>query len=58
MSRSPALLQQCRFINKCVAAFRFEQKEQLGVVESVKAASDVYSPISGEILEVKTLLLA
>jgi len=30
----------------------FEQKEVAGVVESVKAAADVYMPISGEVTEV------
>ena len=29
----------------------FSKEDQFAVVESVKAASDVYSPISGEILE-------
>lgn len=33
-----------------------EQKESMGVVESVKAASDVYMPISGEIVEVNEAL--
>ncbi|MCA9840159.1 MAG: glycine cleavage system protein GcvH [Trueperaceae bacterium] len=28
--------------------------EEFGVVESVKAASDVYSPVSGEVLEVNS----
>jgi len=32
--------------------------EQAGVVESVKAASDVYCPIAGEVLEVNELLEA
>lgn len=27
------------------------QSESLGVIESVKAASDIYSPISGEVVE-------
>lgn len=31
-------------------------EEELAVVESVKAASDVYSPISGEVTEVNTTL--
>jgi len=31
---------------------RIEKGEVLGVVESVKAASDVFSPVSGEIVEV------
>ena len=32
------------------------QKETAGVVESVKAAADVYMPVSGEILEVNETL--
>lgn len=32
------------------------QKEAVGVVESVKAASEVYSPASGEIVEANTEL--
>ena len=32
--------------------------DQAGVVESVKAASDVYSPIAGEVLEVNAVLEA
>ena len=31
---------------------RFEEKAVFGVVESVKAASDLYMPISGEVIEV------
>ena len=34
----------------------FAQGEVLAVVESVKAASDVYMPISGEILEINEAL--
>ena len=30
--------------------------DQCGVVESVKAASDIYSPIAGEVVEVNDLL--
>lgn len=30
----------------------FDEGETMGVVESVKAASDVYSPVAGEIVEV------
>ncbi|HDM43149.1 MAG TPA: glycine cleavage system protein GcvH [Firmicutes bacterium] len=29
-----------------------EKGEEIGVIESVKAASDVYAPVSGEIVEV------
>lgn len=31
-----------------------EEKEQCAVVESVKAASDIYAPVSGTIVEVNT----
>ncbi|GAA6140663.1 glycine cleavage system protein GcvH [Hydrogenophaga sp. 5NK40-0174] len=34
----------------------FDQKEVAGVVESVKAAADVYMPISGQIVEVNEAL--
>lgn len=34
------------------------QEEQAGVVESVKAASDVYAPIAGEVVEVNATLEA
>merc|ERR1712167_413266 len=34
----------------------FEQGDTMGVVESVKAASDVYAPVSGEIVEVNDSL--
>ena len=35
----------------------FEKEEEIGVVESVKAVSEIYTPISGEILEVNQELL-
>ena len=34
-----------------------EKDSQAAVVESTKAASDVYSPISGEVLEANTLIV-
>lgn len=37
---------------------RLEQHEPLGVVESVKAVSDIYSPVSGEVVEVNTALVS
>ena len=37
-----------------MGCLRFDQGETMGVVESVKAASDVYAPVSGEIVEVNT----
>merc|ERR1719240_2180666 len=33
-----------------------EKDETMGAVESVKAASDIYSPVSGEVLEVNGAL--
>ena len=35
---------------------RFEDKAVFGVVESVKAASDLYMPVSGEVIEVNDSL--
>ncbi|MEL6212763.1 MAG: glycine cleavage system protein GcvH [Pseudomonadota bacterium] len=35
----------------------FSQKDDMAVVESVKAASDVYAPISGEIVEVNAAIV-
>lgn len=34
----------------------FSQKQECAVAESVKAAADVYSPISGEVVEVNSSL--
>ena len=36
----------------------FAQKDTAGVVESVKAAADVYMPVSGEVVEVNEALRA
>jgi glycine cleavage system H protein len=35
---------------------KVEQGKEMAVVESVKAASEVYAPISGEVIEVNSLL--
>jgi glycine cleavage system H protein len=35
---------------------KVDQGKSLGSVESVKAVSDIYSPVSGEILEINTSL--
>jgi glycine cleavage system H protein len=35
---------------------RVEQGKSLGSVESVKAVSDIYAPVSGEVLEINELL--
>ena len=40
------------YIDLPVAGTRMEQSAKLGEVESVKAVSDIYSPVSGEIVEV------
>ena len=34
----------------------FNQGDEAGVVESVKAASDIYAPISGEVIEINKAL--
>ena len=39
------------------AALRADAGDEAGVVESVKAASDVYMPVSGEVLEVNEALV-
>ncbi|MBU0571254.1 MAG: glycine cleavage system protein GcvH [Candidatus Omnitrophica bacterium] len=44
------------FIELPVQAKQVKRGESVATVESVKAASDVYSPISGEIVEVNGLL--
>lgn len=35
----------------------FNQNDEMAVVESVKAASDVYAPISGEIVEINQAIV-
>ena len=35
----------------------FEKGESFGAIESVKAASEVYAPISGEVIEINEALL-
>ncbi len=46
------------FVDLPAVGASFAQKEVAGVVESVKAAADVYMPISGEITEVNEALRA
>lgn len=36
---------------------QISSEDEVAIVESVKAASDVYAPISGEVIEVNELLL-
>ncbi|WP_439863757.1 glycine cleavage system protein GcvH [Pseudomonas antarctica] len=40
------------FVELAEVGARFEAQGQAGVVESVKAASDIYAPIAGEVVEV------
>jgi glycine cleavage system H protein len=44
------------FVDLPSVGSNFAQKEVAGVVESVKAAADVYMPISGEVTEVNEAL--
>jgi len=46
------------FVDLPEVGVSLEQKAVAGVVESVKAAADVYMPVSGEILEVNEALRA
>lgn len=36
------------------AGTKFSKGDSLGVIEAVKAASDIYSPVSGEVVEVNS----
>jgi len=40
----------------CPRGVRVELGKSLGSVESVKAVSDIYAPLSGEVTEINTLL--
>ena len=44
------------FVQNPAPGSRVQQGEACGVVESVKAASDVYSPVSGEVVAVNEVL--
>lgn len=44
------------FVEMPLAGRNLKKGESAGVVESVKAASDVYSPVSGTVIEVNTAL--
>ncbi len=44
------------FVELAEVGAMFEAKGQAGVVESVKAASDIYSPIAGEVIAVNDAL--
>ncbi len=44
------------FVDLPAVGTSFAQKDTAGVVESVKAAADVYMPVSGEIIEINQAL--
>jgi glycine cleavage system H protein len=44
------------FVEMPASGRELKQGESAGVVESVKAASDVFSPVSGQILEINAAL--
>jgi len=44
------------FIELPEAGVELEQFEQMASIESVKAANDIFSPISGKVIEVNSLL--
>ena len=46
------------FVDLPAVGTSFAQKDVAGVVESVKAAADVYMPVSGEVTEVNEALRA
>ncbi len=44
------------FVDLPADGAKFEKGDEAAVVESVKAASDVYSPVSGEVVEINSAL--
>lgn len=50
------LLGEITFVELPIVGKEVEQKGELGVVESSKAASDIYSPVTGKITEVNSEL--
>ncbi|MEQ1929395.1 MAG: glycine cleavage system protein GcvH [Parvularculaceae bacterium] len=45
------------FVELPAVGAKFKQKAEMAVVESVKAASDVYAPVSGEIVAVNQAIV-
>ena len=45
------------FVELPAVGAKFKQKTEMAVVESVKAASDVYAPVSGEIVAVNQAIV-
>jgi len=50
------MLGEITFVELPAVGKEFKQKSELGVVESSKAASDIYSPVTGRTTEVNTEL--
>ncbi len=44
------------FVDNPAPGRKFKQGEECGLIESVKAASDIYAPVTGEIIAVNTEL--
>ncbi|OBY26887.1 glycine cleavage system protein GcvH [Leisingera sp. JC1] len=44
------------FVEQREAGDEFEKGSEIGVIESVKAASEIYAPLDGEVLEVNESL--
>jgi len=44
------------FIDQKEAGDSFEKGDEIGVIESVKAASEIYAPVDGEIVEANATL--
>lgn len=45
------------FVELPAVGAKFKQKSEMAVVESVKAASDVYAPVSGEVVAVNQAII-
>lgn len=48
------LLGEITFVELPIVDKEVKQKDELGVVESSKAASDIYSPVTGKVTEVNS----
>ena len=45
------------FLNLPVAGTQVEQGKKMGEVESVKAVSDIFAPVSGQVLEINQIVI-
>ncbi len=50
------MLGEVTFVELPSVGKQVKSKDELGVVESSKAASDVYSPVTGKVIEINTRL--